>query len=135
MLVLLVCVACALPGCGTSESDQVKAKVAQFGAAVQSHDAGTLCDQVLAPSLIDDLTSVGLKCRRAMQIFFHSVHNPTLAIGRVVINGKQAQALTLSGASHQIGALDAVDLIDTSNGWRVTGTGSPLLPGKPSKKK
>jgi hypothetical protein len=130
MAVALAIAACALGGCGASASDQVKAKVQQFAHAVAAHDGRTLCDQVLAPSLLVRFNSVGLPCVKAMRIFLGSVHNPTLAIGRVEINGGKAEALTLSGARGQLGALSAIELVNTSNGWRVSGLGSSLLPGQ-----
>jgi hypothetical protein len=135
MLVALAIVACALGGCGTSTSDQVKAKVAQFGQAVRAKDGKTLCDQVLAATLLERLPA-GLPCVQAMHVFFGSVHDPTLAVGRVVITGKAtAEAITLSGARGQIGSLSAIQLVNTSNGWRVSGLGSPLIPGLVHKKK
>jgi hypothetical protein len=132
--VLLAVAACALGGCGTSTSDQVKAKVQQFAQSVAAKDARTLCDQVLAPTLLEHFASVGIPCVKAMQIFLGSVHSPTLAVGRVVVNGGKAEALTLSGARGQLGALSAVELVNTSAGWRVSGLGSPLLPGATKKK-
>lgn len=127
MMVVLACAACALSGCGTSTSDQVKAKVRQFAHAVAARDSKTLCDQVFAPILLEHFAAVRIPCERAMQIYFSSVHAPTLLVGRVVVNGKTAEAQTLSGARHQVGSLDAVELVNTSNGWRVSGLGSPLL--------
>ena len=129
-LVALALAACVLAGCGASARDQVKAKVQQFARAVETHDAATLCSQVFAPTLLDHFTSVGIPCVHAMQVFLGSVHGATLAIGPVVITGNKAEAITLSGARHQLGALDAVELVNTSNGWRVSGLGSPLLPKK-----
>jgi hypothetical protein len=134
MLVALAIVACALGGCGTSTSDQVKAKVAQFAHAVRAKDGRTLCDQVLAPTLLERFASIGLPCVKAMQVFLGSVHDPTLAVGRVVITGTKAEAITLSGASGQIGSLSAIQLVNTTNGWRVSGLGSPLIPGLVHKK-
>jgi hypothetical protein len=133
-MVAVALAVCAVAGCGTSESDQVQAKVQQFAQAVATHDSQTLCDQIWAPALLAHFTAVGLSCERAMQTFFASVRDPTLAVGRVEISGNKAEAITLSGARHQVGALDAIDLVDTSNGWRVSGLGSPLLP-KSSKRK
>jgi hypothetical protein len=124
----LVLSACALAGCGASASDQVQAKVRQFARAVASRDADTLCQQVFAPSLLQHFVAVGIPCRHAMQIFLGTVHGATLAVGRVVITGNKAEAITLSTARHQLGALDAVQLVNTANGWRVSGLGSPLLP-------
>jgi uncharacterized protein YceK len=135
LLVVIVVAACALGGCGASTSDQVKAKVQQFAQAVATRDAATLCNQVLAPNLLEHFTIIGLPCVRAMdKIFLPTVHNPTLAVGRVVVKGRTAEVLTLSGAHGQIGALSAVELVDTSNGWRVSGLGSPLLPGQGGKR-
>ena len=133
MVTALAIIACALAGCGTSASDQVKAKVQQFAQAVASHDGKTLCGQVLAPSLLTRFSSVGLPCLKAMRIYLGSVHDPTLAVGRVEINGNRAEALTLSGARGQIGALSALELVNTSNGWRISGLGSSLLPGQAKK--
>jgi len=130
MVLALACATCALAGCGASESQQVQAKVQQFARAVALRDSKTLCEQVFAPALLDHFTAVGLPCEQAMHTFFGTVHDPTLAIGRVVINGDRAEAITLSGAHHQLGALDAVELVNTSGGWRVSGLGSPLLPKK-----
>jgi hypothetical protein len=126
--------ACALGGCGQSTSQQVQAKMQQFATAVRSADASTMCDQVLAPALLTHFTDIGLPCVKAMRDFFTSVHDPTLAVGRIVVTGKKAEAITLSGAKGQIGSLSAIELVNTSNGWRVSGLGSPLLPGDEQKK-
>jgi hypothetical protein len=132
MATAIAAAACALAGCGASESAEVQAKVQQFAKAVENHDATTLCTQVFAQALLDHFTAVGLPCERAMRIFLGSVHNPALAVGKVVIEGNRAEAITLSTAHHQIGALNAVELVNTSNGWRVSGLGSPVLPKKHS---
>jgi hypothetical protein len=135
MLVALAIVACALGGCGTSTSDQVKAKVQQFANAVSAKDGRTLCDEVLAPTLLERFASIGLPCVKAMQVFFASVHDPTLSVGRVVITKGKAEAITLSGARGQLGSLSALELVNTASGWRVSGLGSPLIPGLVHKKK
>jgi outer membrane murein-binding lipoprotein Lpp len=135
MVVAMVLAVSVIGGCGTSVSSKVQAKVQQFAHAVATHDAKTLCTEVFAPALVDHFVAAGIPCERAMQIYLRTVHDPTLAVGRVVINGNKAEAITLSGAKHQIGALDAVELVNTSNGWRVDGLGSPLLPGAAKKKK
>jgi hypothetical protein len=132
-MAVLAVVACALGGCGQSTSQQVQAKVQQFATAVRVRDATTICDQVLAPVLLTHFTDVGLPCAKAMRIYLASVHDPTLAVGRVVVTGNKAEVITLSGAKGQLGALSAIQLINTSNGWRVYHLGSPLLPGQAKK--
>jgi hypothetical protein len=115
-------------GCGASEKDQVQAKVKQFLKATAAKDPKTLCDQVLAPSLIGRLSAGGITCTKAMQIFVSSVQSPTLAIGRINVNGQTASAITLTGARGQQGSLDAIQLVKTPQGWRVAGLGAPVLP-------
>lgn len=130
-MVALALAVCVLSGCGTSTKDQVQAKVKQFAHAVAARDSKTLCNQVFAPVLLEHFAAVGLPCEKAMEIYLGSVRAPQLAIGRVVVSGQTAQAITLSTARGQIGSLDAIDLVQTSQGWRVSGLGSPVLPKHP----
>ena len=128
-MVLLAVAACALAGCGTSANQQVRAKVEQFAHAVAAKDAGTICGQVLATTLLERFAQVGLPCPRAMQTFFASVHDPTLAVGNVAVKGRLAQAIILTGARGQEKSLDSLELVDTSAGWRIYGLGASVLPG------
>jgi hypothetical protein len=122
----IVCVACVLAGCGTSASDQVKAKISQFVRAADAKDYATLCSQVLAPALVDRLASAGVTCPQAMQIAFQGVDNPTLSVGKVTISGGKASAITLSTARNQQASVDTIELVKTEHGWRVSSLASPL---------
>jgi hypothetical protein len=115
----------ALAGCGVSARDEVQAKVQQFAKATASGDYQTLCEQVLAPSLLQRLSSAGLGCDSAMKIFVASVQDPTLSVARIKVNGKRASAVALTAARGQRAALDTIELTDTQNGWRVSSLGSP----------
>lgn len=94
--------------------------------AVAHKDAKTICDDVFAPSLVKRFVAAGVTCQRGLRIFFSGVHNPTLAVGAVKVHGLRASVVTLSGASGQTAAVRAVDLVDTSNGWRIISLGSAL---------
>ncbi len=118
-VVLAATLALGLAGCGSSESDQVHAKVKQFVHAVSAHDAKTVCDQVLAPSLLARFTQEGLTCQRGIQIFLASVRDPTLSVGRVDLNGNKASALVLTGARCQKLTLAQLFLVKTPSGWRI----------------
>ena len=120
-----ICAAAALfaAGCGASVRDQVHGKVQEFAVAVAHRDAKTICDDVFAPSLLEHFKAAGLTCVHGMQIFFSAVHNPTLAIGPIAIHGSRASVVTLSGASGQAAAVRSVNLVDTSNGWRIVSLG------------
>jgi hypothetical protein len=125
--------ACAitLAGCGSDVGAPVKAKVQQFVIAARAHDYATICDQVLAPSLVSRLTAAGAGCEQAMQVGFGGVQSPTLSIGKVVVSGKTATVITLTGAKGQISSIDAIELVKTDHGWRVASLGSPAQPAKP----
>lgn len=125
----LACIACLLGGCGTSDRDQVAAKVNQFLKATAGKDYATLCDHVLAPVLLAHLAAGGIKCEQAMQIALGSLKSPALSIGRVDVHGSSASVITLSTAAGQEASLDAIELIKTGNGWRVQSLGTPVVPG------
>jgi hypothetical protein len=131
-VVLAAAVALALAGCGPSDSQQVHAKVKQFVHAVATHDAKTVCRDVLAPSLVARFTQEGLSCERGIQIFLNSVHNPTLSVGRISVNSSSgASAVVLSGAHCQQLTLASLYLVKTSAGWRIASE-STAPPGRPS---
>ena len=120
--------AAALTGCGTSERDDVQAKVQQFVHAAADRDYKTICGQVLAPSLLEHLAAGGVGCEQAMQIALGRVQSPTLSIGRVTISGSTASVITLTAARGQEASLDAIQLVKTGQGWRITSLGSPVVP-------
>jgi hypothetical protein len=132
---MVILAAALVPGgCGTSERDVVKAKVQQFVKSAGSKDFKTICDQVLAPSLLERLAAGGVPCEQAMQIALGSVHDPTLSVGQVTISGSKASAIALSTAQGQAASLDAIELVKTSSGWRISSLGASAGGrGKPAK--
>ncbi len=123
----------ALAGCGTSAHDQVQAKVQQFATASAAKDYKTICDQVLGPGLLAHLTTPGgIGCERGLRLALGSVQNPTLSIGKITVNGDHAAAITLTGAREQQGSLDAIELVQTSRGWRISSLSSPVPAGAPA---
>lgn len=122
--------ACLLAGCGMSDHDQVQAKVQQFLHATRSKDYTTLCTEVLGPSLLEHLAASGVPCETGMRIGLAGVKSPTLSIGRITVAGQRATAITLTGAAGQQASLDAIELIRTSQGWRVESLGVPVAPAR-----
>jgi ketosteroid isomerase-like protein len=118
-VVLAAALALGLAGCGSSESDQVHAKVQEFVHAVSARDAKAVCENVLAPSLVARFTQEGLTCERGIKIFLASVRDPTLSVGRIAVNRNGASALVLTGARCQKLALANLFLVKTSGGWRI----------------
>jgi hypothetical protein len=116
--------ACVLSGCGASQRQEVQAKVEQLVTATANKDDKTLCDEVLAPSLLEHLQGTGISCERAMRIFVDSVQDPTLSLSRVTVSGRTAVAIARTSASHQRAARQAIELVRTADGWRVASLGS-----------
>lgn len=121
----LLGVAYALSGCGASASDQVQAKLEQFAHAVAVGDTGTLCGKVLAPDLVGHLNAAGLSCEQAMRTFVQSVSDPSLSVSKVQVKGSSASAMVLARAKGQPSSVEAVQLTNTKNGWRLTSLASP----------
>ncbi len=124
--IVLALAVSGLGGCGTSTTDQVRAKVQQFVTAVQGRDYQTICQQVLAPVLLARLVDAGLPCAQAMRIGLASLKDPSLSIGKITVTGNTARVITLSGAFGQKATLSALQLTHTSSGWRISALGSPL---------
>lgn len=124
--------ACAMvlfAGCGGhSDRDAVTAKVNQFLKATAGKDYRTLCEQVLAPSLLARLKAGGIECEQAMQISLQNVKSPALSIGRVDVHGSKASVVTLTTAAGQEASIDALELVKTGGGWRVASLGTPQVP-------
>lgn len=116
---LAAALALGLAGCGSSDSDQVHAKVEEFVHAVSTHDAKAVCENVLAPSLVARFTQEGLSCERGIQIFLASVRDPTLSVGRISVKRNGASAVVLTGARCQKMTLANLFLVKTSGGWRI----------------
>jgi hypothetical protein len=118
-----VVAACALSACGATSRAEVEAKLQQFVRATAAGDDQTLCKDVLAQSLIARIASTGHTCQQVMQIFLQSVQDPTLSVGKVTVHGQNATALTLTTARGQRSTVASVQLVQTSNGWRVSTLG------------
>jgi hypothetical protein len=116
----------ALAGCGASDSDQVRAEVEQLAQAASDRAYGTICTQILAPSLVAHLVSNGIPCPEALRLGLSDVRNPVLSVGKVVIRGSRAWAITLTSAHGQRAELVAIKLSRTRQGWRITSLASPL---------
>lgn len=123
---ILAVLTLTLMGCGESASSQIRDKVQELVQAAASRDYATICRDVLAPSLVARLSATGLTCERAMHLALAPVHHPVVSVGRVIIRGSHAWALTLTSAQGQRASLSAVKLQMTSQGWRIVKLSSPI---------
>jgi hypothetical protein len=116
-----------LAGCGdrgpTSEQ-QVRTTVSDFGRATAEKDYKTLCDRILAPKLVEDVTSVGLSCEAALKRGLGNVKEPRLTIGNVQIDGDSATAEIRSSASGEEPSKDTLKLVKINGTWKISSLGS-----------
>ena len=126
VLALAVVSALTLTACGGTAQDAVKGKVQQLAESVRQRDYATICEQILAPSLVARLTRNGIPCPEAMRLALGRTRQPEVSVGKVVIRGSRAWAITLTAAQGQRATLTAIALRRTSDGWRITSLDSPL---------
>ncbi|HET9719170.1 MAG TPA: hypothetical protein VFP55_03745 [Solirubrobacteraceae bacterium] len=119
-----VLAAVALAGCGTSVQSQVRSTVREFATAVQHHDLRTLCDHVLAPTLLADIASGGITCEHALSLGLAGVRDARLVIGSVSVSGRHASVVTLSQAAGEHSVVATLELIRTAAGWRIASLGN-----------
>jgi hypothetical protein len=116
-----------LAGCGDTgptPEQQVRTTVSDFGRATADHDYKTLCDRILAPKLVEDVTSIGLSCEAALKRGLGTVKDPRLTIGRVVIDGDSASAEVRTSASGQQPSKDTLKLVKVNGTWKISSLGS-----------
>src|SRR5918992_3686961 len=68
---------------GPTPEEQVRSTVAAFGRATAAKDYQALCDRLLAPSLVEEVESIGLPCEVALRQGLGRGEEPRLTIGRV----------------------------------------------------
>ena len=114
-----LCVALCGCGGGPSDSEQVHAVVEAFGAASKAKDYQRLCDDLLAPKLVEEVERVGLPCEVALRQGLGDVRSPELTIGRVEVEGDTATADVRSSAAGQPPSRDVLELVRVDDSWRI----------------
>jgi hypothetical protein len=114
--------ALALAGCGSggpTDEQLVARAVTAFGRATAAKDYRALCDRILAPSLIEEVTSIGLPCEKALERGLGAVRAPRLALGAVTVDGDRATAQVRTAAANQAPSRDTLRLEKVRGSWRV----------------
>jgi hypothetical protein len=116
-----------LAGCGDagpSPAEQVRTTVSDFGRATAAKDYATLCERLLAPKLVEQVTAIGLSCEAALKRGLGSVRDPHLTIGRVQVDGDQASAEIRTSAAGEPPSKDTLQLVNVNGSWRISSLGS-----------
>jgi hypothetical protein len=81
----LAAVGAALAGCGGEEGPtpeaRVRATLADLARGTEAKDYELLCERVLAPALVEQVTSIGLPCEVALRKGLGDVSEPKLKVG------------------------------------------------------
>jgi hypothetical protein len=112
----------ALAGCGSggpTDEQLVARAVTAFGRATAAKDYRALCDGILAPSLIEQVTSIGLPCEKALERGLGGVRSPRLTLGAVTIDGDTATAEVRTAAANQAPSRDTLRLERVHGSWRI----------------
>ena len=124
--VVCALLALALAGCGDSgpsDEAQIRTALDEFRRATAAKDYTTLCEQVLAPRLIQTVEQVGLPCEMALEKGFEGVEEPRISVGTVTVEGDSARADVRSSAAGQEPSQDTVELVRVDGRWRIASLG------------
>lgn len=117
----------ALAGCGEQgppPDEQVRTTVTEFGRATAAKDYRTLCDRLLAPSLVEEVESIGLPCEVALRRGLDAVREPRLTIGRIEVRDDRATAEIRTSAAGEQPSEDTLGLVNVDGTWKVSSLGS-----------
>jgi hypothetical protein len=116
-----------LAACGgkpPSEETKVRDLLGKLTKATAKRDYRTLCEDVLAQSLVKDVETAGVPCADALRAGLGGVREPRLKVVRVRVRGNHAVATVHTSAKGQKSSDDTVSLIK-SGGWRVASLTNP----------
>jgi hypothetical protein len=121
-LALLILVGCG--DRGPTPEEQVRSTVTEFGRATAAKDYQTLCDRLLAPSLVEEVESIGLPCEVALRPGLEEVREPRLTIGRVEVREDRASAEIRTSAAGEEPSRDTLELVNLDGTWKISSLGT-----------
>jgi hypothetical protein len=116
-----------LAGCGDAgptPEEQVRSTVTEFGRATVAKDYQALCDHILAPALVEKVTSIGLPCAAALEQGLGAVRDPQLTIGTVKVDGEKASVEVRSSAAGEEPSKDTLKLVNVHGSWKISSLGT-----------
>ena len=115
----LVLAACG----GGSDPEHVRETVEAFATASKAKDYQRMCDDLLAPKLVEEVESVGLPCEAALEQGLGTVESPQLTIGQINVRGDDATAAVRTSARGEPPSSDVLKLVRAGDSWRIASLG------------
>lgn len=113
-----------LAGCGgASPREEVQTTVTRFAEASATKDYQALCDELLAPSLVQNVEQYGLPCELAIKQGLGDVREPKLTLGKITVREDRASAEVTTQAKGQKRSTDTLDLRRVAGEWRIAALG------------
>jgi len=121
--VLLALVALSAPGCGADDEGDVRETLDSFATAVAKKDYQQICDDLLAPDLVEEVRKAG-PCEVALKTGLEDRRNPRIVVRSVKLDGDKAEARVRSTADGEQPSEDVVQLVKVDGGWRIASLAS-----------
>ena len=112
-------------GCGGNDEQEVRDTLDRFAKATADKDYQEICDELLAPELVDEVRRVGLPCEVAWEKGIGQVQKPALQVKSVKVEDDTATAQVRSTAANQAPSEDRVRLVKRDGEWRIAALASP----------
>jgi len=103
----------------------VRDLLSKLAKATAKRDYRTLCEDVLAQSLVKQVETAGVPCADALRAGLGSVREPRLKVVRVSVRGDHAVATVHTSAKGQKSADDTVSLVKSDGAWHVASLTNP----------
>jgi hypothetical protein len=104
---------------GRDDAKLVRETLNRYEKASRDKDYQTLCDDLFASSYVKQTASGGLPCEVALRTALANVHNPTLKVLSVEVNGDRAAASVMGSAAGQVPGKDVYTLVRENGSWRI----------------
>jgi hypothetical protein len=124
VILALVAALALAPGCAGDDEEEVRDALERYATAVAGKDYQTICDDIFAPELVEQVRRVNLPCEVALRTGFEEVERPRIRVLSVKIDGDTAEARVRSTAANQEPSEDVVRLVKVDGDWRVASLAS-----------
>ena len=124
LLAAVLAAAALLSACGEDDESAVRETLERYAKAVESKDYQTICDELLAQDLLENLRRVQAPCETAIQGGLRDVDRPTITIRSVKVDGDTASAVARSDAANQEPSDDTIRLVKEDGAWKVVALSS-----------